>query len=267
MAKSDKNGKLSLEQANELVLKYKSWGEAIAKSVARSWSLDWMNDGLDGAAMEALIFCARNFDPSRNVPFKSYARRRIHEAATEAARKSKGWEKAGVASSRRTERLAREISADLFSLYPSLRSGQLPVEDSDQPDRENKRVAIQKLLVSACIISTKYGLESAQPDEALEYKRMSEVMARLQPLHQKLLWLSYWEGQSLRSIAESWRTDELNVIREHAVLIDYMQKLIAKKSSKSEPPPIRPGLRDVAARLEKQDINGEFSRIIAGYTS
>ena len=82
---------LSEEEANELVVEHMGWAESIARAVARGWNLDWKLDGLDGAAMEALIFCSRRYDPERGIPFKGYARKRIHEASTDAARKTKGW--------------------------------------------------------------------------------------------------------------------------------------------------------------------------------
>jgi len=66
--------RLSQEEANNLVVEHHGWAESIARSVARAWNLDWRLDGLDGAAMEALIFCSRRFDPGRGIPFKGYAR-------------------------------------------------------------------------------------------------------------------------------------------------------------------------------------------------
>ncbi|MCB0333257.1 MAG: hypothetical protein KDD55_07135, partial [Bdellovibrionales bacterium] len=63
-------GTLSLDEANELVLEHRGWAESIARSVARAWNLDWQMDGLDGAAMEALIFCSRRYSPDRGVPFR-----------------------------------------------------------------------------------------------------------------------------------------------------------------------------------------------------
>src|SRR5262245_28432393 len=97
---------LSIEEADQLVLEHQGWAESIARSVARAWNMDWRLDGLDGAAMEALIFCARRFDPARGVPFRGYARKRIHEASTDAARKSRGWRK-GLGTTSKSEQQAR----------------------------------------------------------------------------------------------------------------------------------------------------------------
>lgn len=242
---------LSREEADKLVLEHRGWAESIARSVARAWNLDWELDGLDGAAMEALIFCARRFQPKRGVPFKGYARKRIHEASTEAARKCKSWQRGlGVSSSE--DQQAREISADLLEIFPELRVGQL--EDT------NARSAIRQMLVGASLLAVKQGMEATGPDEFLEYKRMLESVATLEPIHQLILWKVYWEGISLRSLAEEWNTDGLNVIREHKTIIEYLHKDISLKKDFLNRPKVRPGLRSKA-----KDVSiGPFTELLSG---
>jgi RNA polymerase sigma factor (sigma-70 family) len=240
--------KLTKPEIDEIVLEHRGWAISIAKSVARAWSLDWELDGLDGAAMEALIFCAERYEPNRSVPFKSYSRRRIHEASTEAARKSRGWQR-GAGSSKRTERLAREVAVELFDIFPDLRSGKLPTDITEEDSSKAARIAIQQLLIGASIIATRRGIEAANPEEALEFKEMFTTIAELEPIHQSLIWHVYWEGKSLRGVATDWETDELNVIREHKVIIEYLQKRMSD-GSPPEIPKIRPGLRDIAERIE-----------------
>ena len=252
-------GTLTIEEANELVIEHRGWAESIAKSVARAWSLDWQNDGLDGAAMEALIFCARRFNPARGVPFRGYARRRIHEATTEAARKSKGWRRNGD-SATQTERLAREVSVELFNIFPELRTGQLPINGSDESDQET-RMALQRLLVGATIIASKQGIDAALPDDALDYKRMIETICSMEEVHQTLIWKVYWEGLSLRNVAVEWGTDELNVIREHRVILDYLQKSFGKGLG-GKIPRVRPGLKEVAYKLKQTDNIVNFRKFL-----
>jgi DNA-directed RNA polymerase specialized sigma subunit len=150
-AQTKEDETLSIEAANELVLEHQGWAESIARSVARAWNMDWQLDGLDGAAMEALIFCARRYQPNRGVPFKGYARRRIHEASTEAARKSKGW-KRSLAAMPAAEQRAREISADLFNIFPELRTGELPDSGDAKGDM---RGAVRQLLMGAALLSAR----------------------------------------------------------------------------------------------------------------
>ena len=250
---------LSREEADEMVLEHKGWAESIAKSVARAWNLDWQLDGLDGAALEALIFCSRRYQPDRGVPFKGYSRKRIHESCTEGARRSRGWTR-GSGTKKRTERLAREVSAELFNLFPTLRNGQLPLEDAGEDSTKGARIAIQQLLVGASVIATQQTM-SAEPDEIMDYKKMVHYMTELEPIHQLLLWMLYWEGESLRGIASKWDTDELNVIREHKVLLEFLQKSIQK--GKANPPPrIRPGLRETAFKMSKDHPKGKFTRLL-----
>ena len=249
---------LSQEEADNLVLEYRGWAESIARSVARAWNLDWQLDGLDGAAMEALIFCARRFEPSRGVPFKGYARKRIHEASTEAARKSRGWR-----SGSRAEVQAREISAELLNIFPELRMGELP-SGGEGADADDPRAAVRQLLVGASILTAKESLiTESSPEEAMDFKRIIHKIAELEPVHQALLWKVYWEGISMRNVAVEWETDELNVIREHKVLMEHLQKCM-NKSARVPMVKVRPGLRHIALKLKKKSSEGEFARLLSG---
>lgn len=249
---------ISIEEADALVLEYRGWAESIARSVARAWNMDWQLDGLDGAAMEALIFCARRFQPDRGVPFKGYARKRIHEASTEAARKSRGW-KRGLGTQSKEEHAAREISAELFNVFPELREGQLPVGEDGGDDM---RSAVRQLLVGASIAAAKQGITENLPDDLLDYKRMIVEIASLEPVHQMILWKTYWEGSSMRTVATEWETDELNVIREHKVLLVYLQKSLSKTKD-NKIPKVRPGLKDISLRMKKENIGGPFTKILS----
>lgn len=249
---------LSEEEANNLVVEHHGWTESIARSVARAWSLDWRLDGLDGAAMEALIFCSRRFDPTRGIPFKGYARRRIHEASTEAARKSKGWSRS-VSNKSSAESKAREISAELYGVFPEMRDGRLPVGESSGNEDSDMRAAVRELLVGASIVATRQAVSSDPlPDDLIDYRRMVGVMAALEPVHQWLLYKVYWDGLSLRTVATEWDTDGLNVMREHKVLIAYLQKSMAQ-GKPAPAPKIRPGLKPLIAKFKQQGASGPFT--------
>jgi DNA-directed RNA polymerase specialized sigma subunit len=252
---------LTEEEANELVVEHHGWAESIARAVARGWNMDWRLDGLDGAAMEALIFCSRRFDPSRGIPFKGYARKRIHEAATDAARKSKGWTR-GVSNSGSAEAKARELSAELYGVFPELREGRLPIAESSGNDDADMRSAVRELLVGASIVASRQAVSSdPQPDELVDYKRMVTVMAVLEPVHQWLLYRVYWDGLSLRTVASEWETDGLNVMREHKVLLTYLQKSMAA-GKPTATPKVRPGLKELTARFKREGSKGPFSDVL-----
>lgn len=251
---------LPQEEADNLALEHKGWAESIARSVARAWNLDWQMDGLDGAALEALIFCARRFEPERGIPFRGYARKRIHEASTEAARRSKGWRRTSTGTTK-TEQAAREISAELLNIFPELRNGELPfVEELSDSDGE-MRSAVRGLVMGATLVAAKQGMAGAQPDELLDYKRLIELMATLEPVHQTMIWKIYWEGESMRTVASDWDTDELNVIREHKVLLTYLMKSLSTAKD-LERPRVRPGLRPISMKLKKSAALGQFSQVL-----
>lgn len=242
-------------------MEHRGWAESIARSVARSWNMDWKLDGLDGAAMEALIFCARRFQPGRGVPFKGYARKRIHEASTDQARKSRGWQK-GLGAGSRSEQMAREVSSELFVMFPELRMGQLPYPEEHSASQEGDvRAAIRHLLVGASIVAAKQSISTSAPDEAFDYKRMILVISTLLPIHQLLLWKVYWEGQSLRALASDWETDELNVIREHKAILAFLFKGFSR-GKQFQVPKVRPGLRHVALKLKRENNPGYFSEML-----
>ena len=253
---------LSIDEANALVVEHQGWAESIARSVARSWNMDWRLDGLDGAAMEALIFCARRYQPGRGVPFRGYARRRIHEASAEAARRSKGWQK-NLGTGTAGDQQSREISSELLHIFPELRSGRLPFSEDQSGDSDSDvRGAIRQLLVGASFIAARQGINTSAPDEVMDYKRMIEIVAAMEAVHQFVIWKVYWEGVSLRNVAVEWETDELNVIREHKAILAYLFKQFA--SSKALPKPkIRPGLRAIAMKLRKQGKTGVFTDMLS----
>lgn len=250
---------LNDEQIQQLVLEHQAWAEGVARSVGRAWNMDWQADGMQSAALEALYFCARRFDPAMGVPFKGYARKRIHEAASEEARKSKAWQN-GLVDTNSSRRKARDVSFKLLEVFPELREGHLPFE-SDSNDESSARAGIRGMLLSAALIATKEGVTSTDMEEVMDYKRMVDVTCYLEPIHQMLLWKIYWEGFSLRSLADEWTTDELNIIREHKVVLLFLSKCLSSGKPQSlERPKIRPALRAMALKMKKKDKYGPFSQ-------
>lgn len=248
----------SIEEANALAVEHSGWAESIARSVARGWGLDWRDDGLDGAAMEALLFCARRFDASRGVPFRGYARRRIHEAATEQARRSKGWRRSG-AQSTSVDDQARAVSHDLLSVFPELRSGQF-VEDFDTDDGAT-RASIRELLMGAALLVTRNSSETLSIEDAVDAKRLIRGVSGLEPVHQVILWKVYWEGASLRGLAEEWEIDGLNIIREHKMILEHLSRMMQAGKQPLARPKIRPGLRTLAEGIKGKGFVSPFSSL------
>lgn len=251
------------ELVNKLVEEHMGWATSIAKAVARSWNMDWQLDGLDGGAYEALLFCARRYDPARGVPFRGYARRRIHEGCTEEARKSKSWQR-GTGSDSPGEQEAREISAKLFDVFPELRDGLLPASAEEGQSDASVRTSIRQLLAGASLIAAFQQSGSENPEIALEYKRLIEILSHLEPVHQHIVWAVYYKGQSMRNLAEEWEIDDLSVIREHKeILANLCTRLEAPKSKLVKKLKIRRGLRTVAQHLRRQKEEGPFSKFIS----
>lgn len=253
---------LNDEEIDKLVQENLGWTESIARSVARAWNLDWQLDGLDGGAFEALLFCARRFNPTIGVPFRAYARKRIHEAASEEARKSKAWQR-GVGSDNPGEQEAREISFQLFEVYPELREGLIPVDET-QSAEEQIRSTIRQLLTSASIIAAFREGSTQNPETLLEYRRLFEGLSELEPVHQSIIWGIYWGGQSMRSLAEEWQIDELTIVREHKEILQFVQNRLSNPKSKiNKKLKVRPSLRTVSQQLRKKKDDPPFARFAA----
>ncbi len=253
------------ELVAKLVEENMGWTTSIAKAVARAWNMDWQLDGLDGGAYEALLFCSRRYDPARGVPFRAYARRRIHEAATQEARKSKSWQQ-GVGANAQAEAEGREISAQLFDLFPELRDGLLPAGDGEGEDA--MRSSVRQLLAGASLIAAFKEAGSGNPESAVEYRQLLSVMAALDPVHQAIIWAVYWQGQSMRSLAEEWGLDDLSVIREHKEILEHLcTQIEAGRASKPKVLKVRRGLRAMALQLKRSKAPGPFAQFISGTTS
>lgn len=251
---------ISREDADQLVEENREWASSVTRAVARAWSLDNSTDGLESAGLEALIFCARRFKPSLGVPFRGYARKRIHEAASEEARKCKGLKR----TAEEGESRVREVSLELLNIFPELRGGSLSFGDSDTPTGDAEmRIAIRNLLMGASLVAARQDmLSSSEPDAEVDLRRIVKTLATLEPVHQQIVWKVYWEGLSLRGLADEWKTDELNVMREHKLIIAFLVKASAS-SRAQERMKIRPALRQVALDLKRAKSKGPFSEMVA----
>ncbi len=258
-----------------LVQENVGWATSIAKAVARAWNLDWQLDGLDGGAYEALLFCARRFDPTLGIPFRGYARRRIHESCTEEARKSKAWQQStGAGSGDEDEQEARELSARIFDLFPELRDGFLPAaittsaegkeESSDMAsDAGGIKSSIKQLLTGASLISAFSESTTNNQENIVDNKRMIEFLATLEPIHQDIISAIYYQGQSMRALAEAWELDDLSIVREHKEIIDYLSKKLGnEKTPAIGQLKVRRGLRTKSIDMKRKKELGFFSKIV-----
>jgi RNA polymerase sigma factor (sigma-70 family) len=248
-----------------LIQDHMGWATSIAKAVARAWNMDWQVDGLDGGAYEGLLFCARRYDPSMGVPFRGYARRRIHESCTEEARKSKVWQQSTGGSETEVESEARELSAKIFDLFPELRDGFLPSAATGSGEDTGIKNSIKQLLTGASLIAIFQESASENQENLIDQKRLVELMAELEPVHQDILWAIYYQGQSMRALAESWGLDDLAIMREHKEILSHLSGRFSEGRMKNGTVPlkVRRGLRTKALDLKKKKEKGSFSKMLS----
>jgi len=244
-----------------LVDEHLGWATSIAKSVAKAWNMDWQLDGLDGGAFDGLLFCARRYDPKRGVPFKAYARKRIHEGATQEARKSRGWQMS-VSANGDSENVAREISAKMFEVFPELREGLFATTEGDDGD-SSIRSSVRQLLTGASLIALFREAGVGSPELAFEHKLLIQAISSMEPIHQQILFSIYWQGQSMRNLAEEWSLDDLSIIREHKEILEYLNDIMSEKKrfGTVKQLKVRRGLKDVAQKMKKKNEAGPFSSI------
>lgn len=254
----------SKEMVEQIVQDHMGWAVSIAKNVARAWSLDWQLDGLDGGAYEALVFCAGRFDPAMNVPFRGYARRRIHEACTEEAKKSKAWAQSTGESDSEVEAEARELSAKIFDLFPELRDGFLPSAPGDSQDEDSgMKGSIKQLITGASLISAFSESNTENQENLVDHKRLVELLSTLEPVHQDILWSIYYQGLSMRAVADLWGLDDLAIVREHKEIIEFLSKKIGDRKDPSIGElKVRRGLRVKSIDMKKKKSKGTFSQML-----
>lgn len=238
-------------EVENLILENKKWAEVVAYSVAKAWRLDAEVDGLVSASYEALVECAHRFDPSRGIPFRAYARRRVHEAACDAARQTKAW-KEGQVFSGSIEAKARATAYELIKRFPELRDGRISL------DTNSLRGSVRQMILGATVIYMKEMHEAEERKDFTEYGKLISAITKLDKVHQWLIWKIYWEGHSLRGLAALWNADPLTIIREHQVILGFLSSILGQGASKSTPPKVRPSLRKVIADLNLEAIPSPF---------
>ncbi|MCS6962201.1 MAG: hypothetical protein NZT61_06855 [Deltaproteobacteria bacterium] len=241
----------------KLILENRQWAQVIARNVAKAWRLDPEVDGLISASLEALVECAHRYEVERGIPFRAYARRRVHEAACDAARATKAW-KEGQVFSGSLEAKARSTAYELFKRFPELREGCLPSDAT----LNSLRGSVRQLLLGATIIHIKEQQEQDERRDFSDYRRLITAIARLDKIHQWLIWKVYWEGFSLRGLASAWDSDPLTIIREHQVILSYFSNIFLKNLEKTTPPRVRPSLKKVFARLKLLNQPSPFEEFL-----
>jgi DNA-directed RNA polymerase specialized sigma subunit len=224
---------------DNLILENKEWAESIAKAVACAWKLDAEVDGIISAAVEALVECAHRYEENRGIPFRAYARTRVHQASCDAARQTRSWREGQVFSGS-IEAKARSTALELLKRFPELHQGALPFTE----EIGNIKSSIRQLLLGATIIYLREQQELEEKFDFTDYSKLLQALASLENIHQWLIWKVYWEGSSLRGLAEEWGVDPLGVIREHQVIVSYLSSLFNRKVAiKIKSPKVRPSLK------------------------
>ncbi|MBP9839022.1 MAG: hypothetical protein KBC84_09970, partial [Proteobacteria bacterium] len=172
----------------------------------------------------------------------------------------------GTGANTQAEQDAREISAKLFDIFPELRDGLLPMDGDDEEG--GMRGCVRQLLTGASLVAAFREVGINNQESAMEYKQMLKIMSALEPVHQAIIWSVYWQGQSMRSLAEEWELDDLSVIREHKEILQHLSEEM--EAGGKRPPKalkVRRGLKNLVLKLKKNNDKGAFTQMLGNLAS
>lgn len=178
-----------------------------------------LREDLRGVAYEALVRAARRFDPSRGIPFRAFARQRIHWALVDYQRREDRAYRRAKRASQKVERLSA-----LQHLAPS-GLGPDCVNNPLREAKERARVLEMEKWVSA--LHEGPALASRQEGRDNDPKVVLEPLLRaLNPAERRLLAALYREGLSLSQYARRHGISHSTASRRHAAILRRLRALV-----------------------------------------
>lgn len=178
-----------------------------------------LREDLRGVAYEALVRAARRFDPARGIPFRAFARQRIHWALVDYQRREDRAYRRAKRASQKVERLSA-----LQNLSPS----GLGSECADNPllaAKERARVLEMEKWVSA-LHEELPAAPRREPRDAKTKAVLEHLLRALNPEERMLLSALYREGISLSQYARRLGISHSTASRRHAAVLRRLRALV-----------------------------------------
>jgi RNA polymerase sigma factor for flagellar operon FliA len=204
--------------------------EVIAAKVGQQWTDRLSSDEIRAAAAAALVEAARTYDPSRGVPFTTYAYHRIQWAILDLAREELRFNGPYIALG--MYRTASEYLAD---------EPDVPKDDAANSMRDWRRrsanlgggiAAAMFAGIAADVLNTQDGTEEAfarrQANERV-VAALQDVRGHLPDRERVVLDLHYGQGMRLEDVAAQMEVAYSTVKRIHAALLIHMQDMLRKR--------------------------------------
>lgn len=216
----------------------RSIASRVIARLPRSFDLD----DLVGAGVLGLLDAAKQFDPSKGVPFARYAEIRIRGAILDELR-------AGDQTPRSSRRQAGEVAEIVHDLSTSLGRTPSPDEVADAlgipVDHYLDRVArIRPVVIVGFddllrpgtedhVDRSRHLLDPDAPDPAAQAEareravRMGQAVEQLTPRQRMVVTFHYVEGMSFREIADFLEVTEGRISQLHTASVARLKRLIA----------------------------------------
>ncbi|MDR3763424.1 MAG: FliA/WhiG family RNA polymerase sigma factor [Acidobacteriota bacterium] len=232
---------LSLEEQHDLVVSHLEDVKMVARGILRRLPPSVQLDDLIQAGSIGLVDAARRFGPSRNLPFRQYARIRITGAIFDSLReldwasryfrtRQQKLDNANRELERRlgrrptSDEVAEHMGMDLNSYYEFALAVQDLQEVDFEPQEDGERLSIQESIA---------GNPEERPDAVCHRhesaRELQQFIAQLPRDEATVLTMYYFQERTMARIAKSIGKTESRVSQIHAKALVHLRDLLGPR--------------------------------------
>jgi len=226
------NAETKRDTVNQLIEKYVSYAEALARSLAPRLPMQMEMDEVLSLARMGLVEAAQKFDASRQVSFKTFAYYRIRGAIYDGIRSM------GPLSREQVLKLKFQRGMDYYLQQESGTREPAP-GTVGQPDLERLK-SLMTTMTSVYLLSmdstlehrelpsegAESPLESCERNEAITWLR--QAIKKLSVQEQQIIRMYYYENRTLDEIGQTLDLSRSWVCRMHARIIKKLHQIFKK---------------------------------------
>jgi RNA polymerase sigma factor for flagellar operon FliA len=188
---------------------------------------------LETAGSVGLIAAVAAFEPQRGIPFEIYCERRVCGAVVDELRNmdclTRAWrtrlQAQRDAASRLRARLEREPTDEQIAEELGLSAEEYAHTFGVRLNGLASASHSEALPGDPEDLGTLPDLDADEPGEALTREELLDLIAqRLSPIESKIVYLRYWDDQSMREIGEIVSLSESRVCKIHARLLERLSE-------------------------------------------
>lgn len=172
------------------------------------------HDAVRGAAYEGLCIAANSFDPSRGVPFRAWAIRRVVGAMRDEMREQD-----------HLSRRARARSNPDHKLYKKgfLKADPSPPKSLDEEFRSNGMALYEESLTLKDLLPDHNALDPSEGHSAIPREQLFGMMAQLPDREFRVVTLRYFGGLRLSDIASTMSLSETRISQIEGMALERLR--------------------------------------------